>query len=276
VDIAALVGDGSGGFGAALGSAWAPALPADHAAHSGCRSELWTLSGPLMDRAGRTCGFPLGLARIAPRPQPPERPSAWVANPIDRARFTLTSEGADRARVPERLCRGALGLAGTQREPPRAWVRDWFIGTGGSGRALDAGAQGGALTQDLEPVGSAIAGQDLDLFAGRRDGPGLSLCLLPRLRAGGHLVLDGETPDVEVTAMLDHAWGGIPAGGGRLAPNRFARSPARRRACAAVSGDQLPRRQRDTGPALRPDRRGRPGPVVSPPRDRTGAGGSLA
>ena len=219
-DISALAGADPGGF-EAPGSAWEPALPTDHAAHPGFRSELWTMSGHLVDRAGRTYGFQLSLARIALRPQPPERPSAWAANQIYGAHFTLTPEGADRARVAERLSRDALGLAGSQTDPPRVWVRDWFIGMGGSGLAVAAAAEGAALVLDLEPVRAAIAGRDLDLFAERPDGSGLNLYLLSRLRAGGHLVLDGETLDVEGTAMLDHAWGAIPAAGGQLALNRF-------------------------------------------------------
>lgn len=219
-DIATLVGADPGGFEIPA-PGQDPALPADHAAHPGFRSELWTLSGNLVDRTGRSYGFQLSLARLALRARPAERPSAWAANQIYRAHFILTPAGSDRPRVAERLSREALGLAGSQTDPPRVWVRDWSIAAGAAHLALAANAEGAALELDLEPVKGATGARELDLFAEGPDGPGFNLYLLPRLRAGGHLTLDGEALEVEGTTMLDHAWGAIPAAGGQLALNRF-------------------------------------------------------
>lgn len=222
-DLAALIGPDPGGF-ETPSPGWVPELPADHGAHPGFRTELWTLSGQLRDQRDGHYGFQLSVARLALRSRPVERQSAWAANQLYRAHFTLAVVGADGARSAERLSREALGLAGSEGTPARVWVRDWSLAvTGdGSGLVLRAGADGVRLELALEPVKIPVPGAALDLFPGRTDAPAFNLYLLPRLLAQGRLNLDGETLEVEGTAMLDHAWGSIPAARGQLGLNRFA------------------------------------------------------
>ena len=110
-------------------------FPRDHGPHAGFRNEWWYMTGNLDARDGRRCGFELTLFRFSLSPDPPVSISAWRSNQVYIAHFAVTDADGGAFYVAERFSRGALGLAGAQSQPFRAWIDDWQIA------ALDSDAQ---------------------------------------------------------------------------------------------------------------------------------------
>lgn len=102
-------------------------FPADHGPHPDYRSEWWYLVAHLRDQDGRRFGAQFTLFRQALAP--PETPlvgaSRWRSRQVWMAHVALTSPSGHQA--SERFARGALGLAGVQAQPFRAWIEDWQL-----------------------------------------------------------------------------------------------------------------------------------------------------
>lgn len=204
---------------------WTLDLPRDHAAHQDARAELWTISGRLRGSGdgGPVRGFQLVITRIGLVHGRTDRESVWAANEVYGGQISLIREGDPVATTDVRLSRAALGLAGSETDPPRVWVRDWSIGFEERGLMLRAGSSDIRLNLLLEPKKGALDGVALDLLPAGPDGSAPRLYVLPRLRVQGRIMVDGKDLEVEGEAIMDHAWGGLNGGaGGTLNLNRFA------------------------------------------------------
>jgi predicted secreted hydrolase len=189
------------------------AWPRDHGAKAEQFAESWLFAG-LLHAHGSRYGFQLSFSRIAVQSEAPVRPSAWGTQHVYRARLSI--EPADEpARSDERLSRDALGLAGSQGAPPRAWVEDWSFEAGRPEETF------------LLRAAKANAGLELRLAqAGTTpttvEGPAYRGYWWPGLAVEGTILVDGETVPVTGQAMLERLWGrALPAGRGQLALARL-------------------------------------------------------
>ena len=207
-----------------LDETWSLNLPADHGPHLESPSELWNLSLWLADEQGQAHWLQINLGRLALSAKPLTRPSAWAAHQIYRGHWVSLSSGEMAPRTAERLRRAALDLAGSSTNPARVWLDDWSLESRSDPNRLQLTARHGAnrLALALTADKPALDGEQLRLFTGNPEGPGLRAYLLTRLRASGSLSLDGRLLRVRGSAWLDHAWGGIGNTGDQLALNRFA------------------------------------------------------
>lgn len=190
------------------------AWPRDHGAKPGQFAESWRFAGVVHDEDGAAYGFQLAFDRVAVRAQPSERESSWAARDIYRARFAI-EPATEGARFAERVSRAALGLAGAEEAPARAWLEDWeFTLEEQSGDfLLRAGEAGAAMVLRLTLPGTAPAAVETEIYRGY---------WWPGLRAEGTLEIEGQSRAVSGRAMLDRLWGrGLPVGRGQLALARL-------------------------------------------------------
>jgi len=202
---------------------WAFRFPADHGAHLDFRFENWSFHGLISDENGKQYGFQLAFFRLAMVPDPEERSSAWAANQVYRAHFTLTEGPDSRFRAFERLSRAALGLAGAAEDPIRVWVEDWSLeAVDEETFRLRAKDEGVDLELELNGAKPIVRQGGWDLLERPLGGSGgFHFYLMPRLEAMGSLRLAGRELQVSGPAWLDRAWGEVPFAGGQLALNRF-------------------------------------------------------
>lgn len=94
------------------------------------RTEWWYYTGSLADAEGRRFGYQLTFFRraIAPPEERVPRNSAWAAEQVYMAHFTLTDVEAEKFQYFERFERGAAGLAGATITPAfQVWLHDWSV-----------------------------------------------------------------------------------------------------------------------------------------------------
>jgi predicted secreted hydrolase len=130
------------------------AFPADHGPHPNYQTEWWYYTGNVETAAGRHFGYQLTFFRrgLVPPEERAERPSAWAADDVYMAHFTLTDVDGGRYRSFERFARGAAGLAGAEALPYRVWLEDWEVAESGPGvYRLRAAQDSLALDLRLEP-----------------------------------------------------------------------------------------------------------------------------
>jgi predicted secreted hydrolase len=208
------------------------AWPRDHGAKIDQFVESWLFAGMLQDEEGRRHGFQLAFYRVAVETDQPQRASAWATRDIYAARFALETEGAA-VRGAERLGRGAMGLAGADATPAKAWLEDWSFTTDEGGRRflLEGGVDGVEIRlQLLMPVAPPLPVPG-DLYRGY---------WWPGLEVTGTIRNTDGSSEVNGRAMLDRLWGrGLPAGRGQLA---LARAWFDLDAGGAVRCEQLRRR----------------------------------
>jgi predicted secreted hydrolase len=184
-------------------------FPADHGPHPDYRSEWWYLTGNLADAAGRRFGYQWTLFRFALQAQAPRRRSAWAARDIYLGHLAVTDVPHGAFHAYERLSRGALGLAGAQASPLRAWIEDWSL-TGEQTPPiwrLQAGAQGTRLDLRLKPVKPVVLEGDHGLSRkSARPGNASYYYSVPRLDTSGTLTLNGVTHVVTGASWLDREW----------------------------------------------------------------------
>ena len=100
-------------------------FPRDHGAHPEFRTEWWYFTGNLEAEDHRHFGFQLTFFRYALNATPAERESAWAANQVWMAHFTVTDSEAEQFFAEERFSRDAFELAGATASPFRVWLSDW-------------------------------------------------------------------------------------------------------------------------------------------------------
>jgi predicted secreted hydrolase len=190
------------------------AWPRDHGAKPGQFAESWLFAGVVHDEDGAAYGFQLAFDRVAVQAQPSERESGWAARDLYRARFAI-EPATGGARFAERVSRAALGLAGADETPARAWLEDWeFALDEQSGDfLLRAGDPEVRMVLRLTLPGTAPTAVETEIYRGY---------WWPGLRAAGTLEVDGQSRAVSGRALLDRLWGrGLPVGRGQLALARL-------------------------------------------------------
>ncbi len=111
--------------GSESGSDWSYRFPADYAAHSDYRSELWQWHLQLTDETGQKTGVSGRLVRLAVAP-PADREttqSAWAFSDVYLSLQSLAEPGKPVAGYQSSLVRGALNMAGVDSNPDQVWVR---------------------------------------------------------------------------------------------------------------------------------------------------------
>jgi len=181
-------------------------FPEDHGPHPEFRTEWWYYTGNLSTREGRRFGFQLTFFRSAVAPSMPERSSKWATRQAYLAHFTVSDiddiDGG-RFRSFERWSRGALGLAGSQREPFRVWLEDWSA----EGERLHAAEDGVALDLTLEPGKPPVLQGERGLSQKSEESGNASYYYsLTRMPASGTIRLGDERFEVSGLAWMDREW----------------------------------------------------------------------
>jgi predicted secreted hydrolase len=180
-------------------------FPQDHGPHPDFRTEWWYYTGNLSTREGRRFGFQLTFFRSALAPSMPERASAWATRQAYLAHFTVSDIEGGRFHSFERWSRGALGLAGSQSEPFRAWVEDWSAD--GIPFRLHAEEDGIAIDLELQ-LGKPPVLQGERGLSRKSDEPGNASYYysLTRMPASGTIGIGGERLAVSGLAWMDREW----------------------------------------------------------------------
>jgi predicted secreted hydrolase len=109
---------------------WDFAFPRDQGPHPDYRTEVWDLSGQVVDDDGLRYGLRLTFVRIGLVPPAKTRASTLAANAVLLARFAFIPEDGDAAKTSQRASRAAVGLAGADVAPWRVWLEDWSLEQG--------------------------------------------------------------------------------------------------------------------------------------------------
>ena len=183
------------------------AFPADHGPHPAYRNEWWYFTGNLATPDGRRFGYQVTLFRIALRPQPPDRASAWGMRDLWMGHVALSDAQAARHLAAERFARAAAGLAGSQTDPLRIWLEDWQIERSAAGWRLDVDAGTFALKLDLRPQRPPVLQGEAGLSR-KSAAPGNASYYysVPRLATRGQLRLDGVEFALDGLSWLDREW----------------------------------------------------------------------
>ena len=184
-------------------------FPADHGAHPDYQTEWWYLTGVLRDNTGREFGFQYTLFRYGLFVASGENAQHdWRNGQMYMAHLAISDVAQARHHGAQRLVRGHPRLAGVTVEPwLQTWLEDWRF------------KQTAEQSFNLEAFEDARFGLTLELNQERplrlQGEAGLShkgmdsasyYYSLPRLRASGQVMVDGESYEVEGRAWLDREW----------------------------------------------------------------------
>ncbi|KAJ8135802.1 hypothetical protein OY671_010985, partial [Metschnikowia pulcherrima] len=134
-------------------------FPRDHGPHPDFRHEWWYVTGNSDSDTGARFGFAVTVFRVglvpsvasvgsgpgAPAGAGVDAVSAWRTREVYAAHFAITDVASGVFKYSDRYSRGALGLAGAQADPMRAWVDDWQVGAS----KIQASGAGYELTLDV-------------------------------------------------------------------------------------------------------------------------------
>ena len=195
------------------------ALPRDHGAHPGYRTEWWYLTGLVESVSGERFGFQLTFFRqgLAPGPGEPGA-SALRARQVLAAHLAVADIGRQRFTHAERLRRADGGLAGFATDDLELWLDDWRLERRPDGalvaRARDV-EQAIGLELELQPGRDLVRHGDRG-YSQKGPEPGNASAYLSwtRLLATGRLEVGGRTIEVRGTAWFDHEWGTSQLGDG--------------------------------------------------------------
>lgn len=213
-------------------------FPRDYGAHPEFRNEWWYLTGNLEDAQGRHFGYQFTLFRFATQaskesegviPATENRSnqeanassttSAWHSQQLYMAHFAISDSQNQGFYHAERFSRGALGLAGVEQSPLRAWLYDWQFSAKSSDdeppwqlqlQARMDEKDGGSteFTLDLElnlDHSRVLQGQQ---GYSRKGGEAAShYYSYPRLRSAGTLRIGDQAFPVHGSSWLDREWG---------------------------------------------------------------------
>ncbi len=187
------------------------AFPADHGPHPAFKHEWWYFTGNLRAADGRRFGYQLTFFRIALRPRPAMRPSAWAAEQVYMAHFTVTDVQERRFHQAERVTRAAPGLAGANAQPFRVWLEDWSAqGVMQAGRLhtrLHAREDTFAVDLALESLKMPVLQGDAGLSRkGAAPGNASYYYSLTRLATRGRIRIGAQEFVVEGLSWMDREW----------------------------------------------------------------------
>lgn len=202
-------------------------FPGDHGPHPAFKLEWWYLTGNLAGPEGRRFGYQFTLFRNALAPEAPARASAWGTNQLYMGHFAVTDAAGRRFYAFERFSRGAVGLAGAQAAPFRAWLEDWSLDGPPQGAAqgadglfplrLRAAEEGAALSLTLTPRKPLVLQGDRGFDPkGSEPGNASYYYSYTRLHAEGTITLGGQTFPVEGLSWMDREWSTSALGAGQV------------------------------------------------------------
>ena len=178
-------------------------FPEDHGPHPEFRTEWWYYTGNLSTREGRQFGFQLTFFRSAFAPSMPERSSKWATRQAYLAHFTVSDVEGKQFRSFERWSRGVLGLAGSQGEPFRVWLRDWST----EGMRLRASEDNIALDLTLQPGKPPVLQGERGLSRKSAEPGNASYYYsLTRMPTSGTIRLGSDRFPVSGLAWMDREW----------------------------------------------------------------------
>jgi predicted secreted hydrolase len=189
-------------------------FPRDHGPHPDFRDEWWYVTGNLDGQHGERIGFELTLFRFAltPAANPGTTgsqvsSSQWRARQFYMAHFAITDVSREKFWFTERYARDALGLAGAQSSPFRAWLEDWVLEEQGDAWRLHAADRDYTLTLSLKALTPPIPNGDRGLIR-KASTPGAASYYysIPRMAAQGTLTRAGQSLEVNGLAWLDREW----------------------------------------------------------------------
>jgi predicted secreted hydrolase len=206
-------GDDLAGFEQAIAPLNYFSFPRDHSAHSGFRTEWWYFTGNVFDAMDRHYGFELTFFRVALRPDPPARESAFGTNEIWMAHLAVTDTAGRRFQVAERLSRGGENLAGTtvidpqSGAPLRVAVEDFNANFSGDTVTLAASDADFGLQLELTGLERIVAQGNNGLDPkGPEPGNASYYFSAPRLAVSGQIQSAGATVAVTGSAWMDREW----------------------------------------------------------------------
>ena len=185
------------------------AFPEDHGSHPDFRTEWWYLTGNVTAPSGRRFGYQFTLFRNALTAEEPTSESEWATRQIFMAHFAVTDVDAESFHFFERFARGAMGLAGVELGPFRAWLEDWQITSRSSSPPfrLQARADDIALDLDLDPVKPLVLQGEAGLSRkGREPGNASYYYAFTRLATAGRIRLGEVELEVSGSSWLDREW----------------------------------------------------------------------
>lgn len=102
-------------------------FPRDHGEHPDFKTEWWYYTGNLKGQdSDDIFGFQLTFFRSGLSPKEKVRVSKWATNQTYLSHFTLSDISNKKFYYDERYGRKSIGLAGTQAEPFKVWIEDWY------------------------------------------------------------------------------------------------------------------------------------------------------
>jgi predicted secreted hydrolase len=180
-------------------------FPRDHGAHPEFKTEWWYYSGHLQSAAEETFGYQLTFFRVALRRPDPRARSAWSLNTVYFAHLAVSDTARRTFQFREKAGRGALGLAGAEKDRLKVWIDDWQAEMAGETHHLKAGDQDLALDLTLTPVKPpALHGDEGFSLKSARDDAASYYYSLPRLESRGRLTVGGRTLVVTGSSWMDH------------------------------------------------------------------------
>ncbi|MEM7709793.1 MAG: lipocalin-like domain-containing protein [Pseudomonadota bacterium] len=197
-------GLGQGGEGYAL-----PApdttftFPADHGPHPDYRIEWWYLTATLDGPDGTPYGIQWTLFRSA---LTPEGPQVWMGH------MGVTTPDAHHS--GERLARGAIGQAGVEPAPFRAWIDDWTM-AGPDPSEITLTASGPTASYDLTLTADGpLVFHGADGFSVKSaSGQASYYYTQPFYDVSGTLTLPDGPVEVTGQGWLDREWSSQPLEG---------------------------------------------------------------
>lgn len=189
-------------------------FPRDHGQHPDFRNEWWYVTGNLAGPGGRQYGFQFTIFRNALSPDRVEHPSRWATRQTYLAQIALTDAKGDRFYSDERFARGALGLAGVEHKPFRAWLENWHLAGRthrdcGSCFSADLRADSArfGITLHLQSSRPAVLHGDSGLSRKDHGGDNASYYYsYTRLDTVGELRIGDQHYPVSGTSWMDHEW----------------------------------------------------------------------
>jgi predicted secreted hydrolase len=184
-------------------------FPDDHGSHPDFRTEWWYLTGNVTAASGRRFGYQFTLFRNALAAEDPSRESEWSTRQIFMAHLAITDVEGRNFHSFERFARGALGLAGVELRPFRAWLEDWQLTSRSSSPPFRLQARAGdiAVDLDLDAVKPLVLQGEAGLSRkGREPGNASYYYAFTRLATSGRIRLGEDELQVSGSSWLDREW----------------------------------------------------------------------
>jgi predicted secreted hydrolase len=194
-----------------LSGPWELELPRDYGAHTGARSETWSIAAHLQDPAGRPLSVNIVFARLGAEDGSVVQP--WGPVPAHLAQVVVAAADPDLRGADQRLSRAA-GAAGHDAAAGEIWLDDWTLGYGAEGLDLN-------LRLGDQPLLLRLEGRKTPLALAGAETGGTRGFAIPRLSVTGTLGADGDAVALTGTAWLDRLWGEVPLPGGPVLRDRL-------------------------------------------------------